>query len=49
MGAHFQVVMPLEIVLGSMFGSVLLSILGVYLGAYSECTWEPLESVLGSV
>jgi len=44
-------------VLGSMLGSVLEnalggvlgSVLGVYSGAYSECTWEHLESVLGSV
>jgi len=31
------------------FGSVLESGSEVYMGAYSECTWERLASVLGSV
>ena len=36
-------------VLENVLGGVLGSVLGVYLGAYSECTWEHLESLLGSV
>jgi len=35
-------------VLESMPGSVLENVLG-YLGEYSECTWESLESLLGSI
>jgi len=33
----------------SMLGSVLENVLGGVLRAYSVCTWEPLESLLGSV
>jgi len=34
----------------SVLESMLLrTYLEVYLGAYSECTWERLESLLGSV
>jgi len=33
----------------SAIGNVLESDSEVYMGAYSECTWERLESVLGSV
>ena len=36
-------------VLESMPGSVLRLYSEVYLGAYSECSWECLESLLGSV
>jgi hypothetical protein len=33
----------------SLRGASLRACPGVYLGAYSECTWERLESLLGSV
>ena len=36
-------------VLESMPGSVLENVLGVYLGAYSECSWEHLVSLFGGV
>jgi len=35
--------------LGACPGVYLRTYLEVYLGAYSECTWERLESLLGSV
>jgi hypothetical protein len=36
-------------VLESVLGSVVESESEVYLGAYSQCTWECLESSLGNV
>jgi len=46
MGAYDQVRLPLESVLGSLFGSVLESVWGAYLRAYRQVRL-PLESLLG--